>query len=69
MPDLGQSVATDWEGLDDAHHILSSDRPGRTLCGGNASKLHTFPPDLKVWPDGNAACWTCWTVQRERLYG
>lgn len=53
--------------VDDAHHILAPDDSGQTLCGQDARKLYTLPPDLTVWPDGNAACWTCWDVRRTAL--
>lgn len=55
-----------WYG-DDAHHIRAAKGSRRTLCGGPAARLNTLPADTTVWPDGNAACWTCWDERRKAL--
>lgn len=52
---------------DDAHHIRSAESAGLTLCGQEAARHYTLPADTTVWPDGNAACWTCWDARRDML--
>jgi hypothetical protein len=52
---------------DDAHHIRSAKRPERTLCGQDAAHLTVLSAGTTVWPDGNAACWTCWDMRRQIL--
>lgn len=52
---------------DDAHHIRSAKDSTKTLCGQDAAKLHTLAADTTVWPDANAACWTCWDMRGAEL--
>lgn len=49
---------------DDAHHIRAVKGSRWTLCKQKAAELNTLPADTMVWPDGNAACWTCWDERR-----
>lgn len=56
--------ADEW---DDAHHIRQPEHAWLTLCGQDAATLHVLPADTTVWPDGNAACWTCWAIARDAL--